>query len=238
MNRIAAGIATLAALAAAATLPALADEEAPFKLTAGYYVFSGGARGTDVNLRHSSDFGNVWIGDYNSHIDNEHQWRAGWDNTFGGNIRISPSIQVASHDFVGGSLNIETGTTWFVGAGLGRTNLKPYWNLNFDPNDSWTLSGGYRQPGGASYSLLLVGDNRQNPDQRHLHFTYRQPLADGQRLTIDVLRKRGLVDDETIRRWGATVTYDWPRFFVRAAWDPKANFGPDNLWRFDIGTRF
>lgn len=235
MNRTAAG--ALICLAAMASVAAAADDT-PFKLTAGYYAFSGGAHGVDLNLRHSSELGNVWLGEYRSHQQDENQWRLGWDRTFGDAIRISPSVQAAAHGFWGGSINAETGDSWFVGAGLGRTNLRPYWNLNFDPNDSWTASAGYRQPGGASYSLLLVQDNRQNPDQRHLHFTYRQPLADGQRLTFDVLRKRGLVDDEMIRRWGATLTYDWPRFFLRTAWDPKANFGPDNLWRFDVGTRF
>lgn len=230
-------IAILAGLALAA--PASAEVgETPFKLTAGYYVFSGGARGVDVNLRHSSDFGNVWLGEYQSHERQENQWRTGWDRTFGDSVRISPSVQAAAHGFFGGSVNVETGDSWFVGGGLGRTNLKPYWNLNFDPNDAWSLSAGYRQTDGATWSVLKVRDNRENPDQQHVHFVWRQPLPDRQRLTVDILRKKGLVEDEMIRRWGASVTYDWPRFFLRAAWDPKANFGPDNLWRFDLGTRF
>ena len=29
-----------------------------------------------------------------------------------------------------------------------------------------------------------------------------------------------------------------PRMFVRAAWDPKANFGPDDMLRLSIGGRF
>lgn len=223
----------------AAASGAWADNvETPFKLTTGYYLFSSGARGIDVNLRHTSDLGDLWIGEYKSRQRHEDQWRTGWDRTFGETVRVTPSIQAAAQGFWGGSINVETGDTWFVGAGLGRTNLKPYWNLNFDPNDAWSLSAGYRQPGGATWSMLLVQDNRENPDQQHLHFTWRQPWADGQRLTLDILHKKGLVEDEMIRRWGASVTYDWPRFFLRAAWDPKANFGPDDLWRFDLGARF
>jgi hypothetical protein len=235
-SNIAGKIALVAGLLAAG--PAAAADDTPFKLTAGYYLFSSGARGADINLRHTSDLGNVWLGEYRSPQRNEDQWRLGWDRTFGETVRISPSLQAAAQGFFGGSIYVETGDPWFVGGGLGRTNLRPYWNLNFDPNDSWTFSTGYRQPGGAIYSLLLVRDNRQNPDQQHLHFTFRQPLADGQRLTFDLLRKRGLVEDEMIHLWGATLTYDWPRFFLRAAWDPKSNFGPDNLRRFDLGIRF
>ena len=210
----------------------------PYKLTTGFYRFSGGANGVDVNLRHSSDYGNLWVGYYQSNEQHEYQWRTGWDRSFGETVRISPSLQVASHGFVGGSLQVETGERWFVGAGLGRTNLKPYWNLNFDPNDSYTLSGGYRGEDGQTFALQYVRDNRQNPDQRHLHFYWRQPLADRQRLTVDLLYKEGKVDDAMIHRWGASLTYDWPRYFVRLAYDPKANFGPDNLWRLSVGTRF
>jgi PAS domain S-box-containing protein len=34
------------------------------------------------------------------------------------------------------------------------------------------------------------------------------------------------------------VTYDWPRFFVRLAYDPKTNFTPVDARRLSIGTRF
>ena len=81
-------------------------------------------------------------------------------------------------------------------------------------------------------------DNRLSPDQRHLHAYWRQPMPDGQRLTLDLLYKEGLVDDRMIQRWGVSATYDWPRFLLRVAYDPKANFGRDNLWRFSVGARF
>lgn len=231
-----------ASLAFADTPPAplveTASAETPFKLTTGYYNFSGGTTGVDVNLRHNSELGNVWFGYYDSTGQHDHQWRTGWDRSFGDGVRIQPSLQVAAQGFVGGSLQVETGERWFVGAGLGRTNLKPYWNLNFDPNDSYSLSTGYRSTDGQTLALLYVRDNRQNPDQRHLHFYWRQPFAERQHVTFDVLYKQGLVDDAMIRRWGASVGYDWPRFFVKLAYDPKANFGPDNLWRLSLGTRF
>jgi len=48
----------------------------------------------------------------------------------------------------------------------------------------------------------------------------------------------GLVNGESISKVGATVTYDWPRFFIRLAYDPNTNFTPDNVWRVSIGSRF
>ncbi|TCV89686.1 hypothetical protein [Sulfurirhabdus autotrophica] len=211
----------------------------PYKFTVGSYKFSSGANAIDVNLRQTSMLGNIWIGYYESKDRDEHQGRAGWDQTFDfEKVRFSPSLQIASQGFAAFSAQVETGQSWFVGAGIGRTNLRPYWNLNFDPNDSYTLSSGVRYENGESLSLMWVRDNRQNPDQRHLHMLYRTPRPDGERLTFDVLYKKGIVDDVLLDRWGLSVAYDWPKFFVRVAYDPIVNFTSDNMWRVAIGSRF
>jgi hypothetical protein len=234
---------SLCALAAFAGTDAVADDDAPaFKLTTGVYQFSGGGApsGTaiDLNLRNSSDWGNVWVGWFRWPDESFTQTRAGWDRSFAlGPLRVQPSVQAASGGFRGGSINVETGDSWFAGAGLGRTNLRPYVNLNFDPNDAWSLSGGYRWSDKHSLSLLLVGDNRLNPDERHFHVQYRVPVG-GNRLLVDVLAKRGLVEGQMIHRVGFTLGYDWPRFFVRVAWDPKVNFTPQDMVRVQAGTRF
>ena len=226
-----------AILAAAVPMCAVADAD-PFKLTVGAYHYSDGTDGVDTNLRHSSDFGNVWVGYYRGVDEGISQWRSGWDRSFGEAVRVAPSIQFASGGFVGGSIQVETGEPWFAAAGLGRTNLRPYVNLNFDPNDSYVLAAGRRSESGQLIMLQMVRDNRENPDQRHFHLLYRQPLEGRQRLTLDTLYKVGRVEGETIHRWGATVTYDWPRFFARVAFDPKTNFTPVDAWRFSVGTRF
>jgi hypothetical protein len=218
---------------------AAAEDEAPhFKLTAGAYQVAGTTVGTDLNLRYSGPVGNVWIGNYRDRVAAEGQWRAGWDSSIGDTVRVAPSLQLASGGFVGGSLQAELGAPYFAGVGLGRTNLRPYWNLNFDPNDSWLLTAGYRGSAGESLAMQYVRDNREHPDQRHLHLVYRRPLTNGERLTADILYKHGMVDDTEIRRWGLALTYDWPRVFLRLAYDPKVNFTPDNMMRASIGTRF
>jgi hypothetical protein len=218
---------------------AQADEaSADFKFTATGFKFSESGSGVDVNLRHSSDFGNAWIGYFRSAKLDANQWRGGWDRSFGDVIRVQPSVQVASGGFVGGSINLETGERWFAGVGIGRTNLRPYFNLNFDPNDAWSLAAGYRWENGRSYSASFVRDNRENPDQQHFHLTSRTPLEGKERLTLDLLYKRGLVEGQSISKVGGTITYDWPRIFVRLAFDPNTNFTRDNVWRLSAGMRF
>lgn len=221
----------------ALSLSARADET-PFKLTTTSYRMSESGQGLDVNLRHSSDFGTTWVGYFNAPGLDMHQFRGGWERVFGEDVRITPSLQVAEGGFNGGSINVETGRSWFVGAGYDRSNLHPYYNLNFDPGDAWMLNGGYRAENGVSYSLSIVQNDRENPDQRHIHAIYRTPLPDGNRLTFDVLFKRGLVNEEMIQRTGLTVTYDWPRYFVRLAFDPNTNFTTDDVVRLGFGMRF
>jgi len=230
---------TMALLASCGTVLAQdGDADPAFKLTLGSYRFSDSGNGLDANLRNTSAIGTTWLGYFDASGLDSHQLRAGWDQTYGDAVRWSPSLQLASGGFAGGSINVETGKTWFVGAGYGRTNLAPYYNLNFDPNDAWTLSGGYRVPDGVSYSLSYTRDDRENPDQQHLHAVYRVPVNGGDRFTLDLLFKRGLVNGDSINRVGVTLTYDWPRFFVRLAFDPNTNFTSDDVIRTSIGTRF
>ncbi len=219
-------------------------EQAQYKFTTGYYSATGGGlqhdQGVDVNLRRTADYGNTWLAWYRSPAQKMSQPRMGWDNTFdiGSEWRVQPSLQIASGGFVGGSVFAETGKNWVAGAGLGRTNLRPYVNLNFDPNDAWMASAGYRWNSQQSLLLQVVRDNRNNPDQQNVHVVYRLPRPDRQRLVIDFSSKSGIVENQTIRKSGLSVGYDWPSVFVRVAYDPYVNFTPQNMWRVSVGTRF
>jgi hypothetical protein len=231
----------------AQSLDTATESTHPFKLTTGLYQYTSpdgqSSNAVDINLRHSSAIGNVWFGHFVWQAQELTQDRAGWDNTIPlpsplGEVRLIPSLQLATGGAWNGSFGVETGERWFAGAGLGRTNLRDSVSLNFDPNDALSLSGGYRWPDSQSLSFMLVRDNRLNPDQRHLHLIYRKPLPDHHRLTLDVLLKSGLVEGEAIERTGLALTYDWPRWFVRVSYDPKANFTPQDLWRLAFGARF
>jgi hypothetical protein len=217
------------------------DDPPPFKLTIGAYRYPDSGNAADLNLRNTSSLGNTWLGYFRFPAQEISQWRTGWDKQFGEQVRIKPSAQWASGGFVGGSLQAEAGDPWFAAIGIGRTNLRPYYNLNFDPNDSYTVQLGYHDEKAGRYaSVLLVQDNREHPDQRHLHVNWRQGHAGGNRITLDALYKTGTVEEEgvKIRRWGFTASYDWPRWFVLVAYDPKSNFSTLDLWRFSFGARF
>ncbi len=233
----------LSGAALAADDAADGKQSVAYKFTTGLYQLSGGGLpagpGLDVNLRATAGFGNAWVGWFRSPVQAVTQTRAGWDDTVKlGTVRFIPSLQVASGGFWGGSAALETGMTWFAGVGVGRTNLRNYVNLNFDPNDAWMLSGGYRWSESRSLALQVVRDNRLNPDQQHVHLVYRTALRDEQRLTLDLLSKKGLVAGAPIQRLGFSVAYDWPRFFVRVAWDPQVNFTTQDMLRLSVGTRF
>lgn len=220
-----------------------APEAAAFKLTTGYYRYSNGAEqngdAVDINLRHSTRDGNIWLGHYVSWAHDIRQDRIGVDRVYTtGPLRVLPALQLATGGAWNGSLGVETGDSWFAGAGIGRTNLRDSVSLNFDPNDAYSLSDGYRGSAGESLSFVLVRDNRLNPDQQHLHLIHRRTVNSTHRLTIDVLLKRGLVEDEMIERTGVSLAYDWRRWFMRVSYDPKANFTTQDLWRLSAGTRF
>ena len=237
------GLALACSGAARATDEAPASQAVAFKFTTGIYQLSGGGlpSGTslDLNLRATGNFGNAWLGQYRSPGLSITQTRIGWDRSFKlGALRFVPSLEVATGGYVGGSAYVETGESWYGGAGIGRTNLQNFVNLNFDPGDAWTLAGGYRWADNHSLGLQIVRDNRLNPDQQNVHLTYRTPIAGDDRLTLDLLTKRGLVAGVLNQRTGFSVVYDWPRFFVRLAVDPLVNFTTQDMVRLSVGTRF
>ncbi len=152
-------------------------------------------------------------------------------------LQIQPSLQVASLGFVGGSVNVQAGDSWYGIVGVGRTNAKPYFNLNFDPNDALTVGAGHHTEGGVSYSAFVVADDRLHTGQRDWHLNMQIPFGTSH-ATIDLLRKSGLSDVGRITAWGFSANWDWPKWFLRTAYDPYQNFSAQNAWRFATGVRF
>lgn len=223
---------------------ASAGPETHFKLAIGNYFYddpAGNYSGQDLNLRYRRGDSTVFVGYYRDRVFGD-QARAGFDTAWqpldAVPVSILPAIGVATRGFVGGSLAAQIGTTWYAQAGIGRTNLRPFANLNFDPNDALTFAVGHHADDGSSYSLTTVADNRLHTGQRHTHLVGQWPLFDRQRLTIDILRKTGDGDSGHVSAWGETLTYDFPRWFIREAYDPKQNFSTANVIRISVGARF
>lgn len=225
--------------------PVLADE-APvreYKLTVGSYHYSAPDSdrysGQDLNLRVRQDDTNAWVAAYHDRVFGS-QARTGFDTTLtlAPDLSLQPSLQAATRGFLGGSVNLQYGDPWFAVVGWGRTNLKPYYNLNWDPNDAITVGAGWHGKEGRTLSVTLIADDRLHTHQRDLHFYSRWPVSPDLRLTLDLLHKTGLGDSGEVNAWGWSATLDLPHWFLRLAHDPKQNFSTQDADRVSVGVRF
>jgi hypothetical protein len=233
--RIACGVFVLLSAGCAAAADGAAS--LPWKLTVGEYAYAN-YFGTDLNLRWRADDTSAWIGAYSDQVFGT-QARAGADTSFsiGKYVQLQPSVQAASMGFLGGSLNLQAGASWYGLVGFGRTDARPYFNLNFDPNDALTFGAGHHAGNGLSYLVFVVADDRFHTGQRDWHANVQIQFGDSH-ATLDLLRKSGLTEAGPITGWGFSANWDWPRWFVRMAYDPHQNFSAQDAWRFASGVRF
>jgi len=209
------------------------------KLTLAYYAFSSGTRGMDVNLRHTFKRMTAWVGTYHED-DGFNQTRVGWEYDYRNRwLTIVPSVQAATHDFLGATIYAEAGVSFFAIGGMGRTNLNPYWNLGFDPNDYIQFGAGYRDASGNTISAYAIHDDRLDTGQTNTHLTVRRYLPHEWRLTVDTVYQQGRGDEDIeVKSLAVSVDVDWRRWFVRVAEDPHVNYTPDRQLRFAGGLRF
>lgn len=211
-----------------------------FKLTPSLYRTTDQASAVDVNLRAGRDDHLVWIGHYQRGGEFT-QTRVGYEGAWvWGGLRWVPSIQAATHGFWGGSLNVQAGADLFVLAGLGRTNRRDYYNLNFDPNDAITLGMGARLSARQQITLYTVRDDRLHTGQRITHLVWRWRPQQDLRWTLDLAHKSGAASagEERVRGNSAAATLDWSDYFVRLAVDRKVNFSTSDQVRMALGLRF
>jgi hypothetical protein len=83
----------------------------------------------------------------------------------------------------------------------------------------------------------VIADDRLHTGQKDWHLYGRWPVRD-MRLTLDLMHKTGQGDGGPVDVWGWSATWDWPRWFVRLARDPKQNFSTQDAWRVSTGLRF
>ena len=217
-------------------------EEIAYKFTPTYYHTTNVTPAFDLNLRGNRGAHTAWIG-YYQRSNEFQQLRLGYDNTmelpFG---RLVPSLQYATRGFVGGSVTAEIGERYFALAGFGRTNLRDYFNLNFDPNDMVLLGAGTRALPNTTLSLFQIRDDRLGTGQRVTHMVTRINSGDKLRWTVDVFYKEGRADSDPasprVHGTGATLTVDYGRYFARVASDPYVNFSNEHMVRVALGMRF
>jgi hypothetical protein len=216
-----------------------AEDKISFKLTPSWYRSDDGTRAGDINLRANTETQTAWLGYYRDKTSFS-QTRVGYENKIdSGWLRTVLSAQVASGGFVGGSITAEIGGETYGIVGFGRTNLRDYYNLNFDPNDAITLGAGTRALEDTELTLFYLWDDRLHTQQRVTHAIIRKKFANKQRLTLDISLKSGLTtEDNFVRGYAATLTYDFKQYFLRVARDEYVNFSPTAQYRVSLGARF
>ena len=210
-----------------------------YKLTPELYLTTNQHSAFDVNLRGNYEEHTAWVGFYRRG-DEFQQLRLGYEYSFELPFgHIVPSLQYATRGFLGGSLTAEIGERYFGLIGIGRTNLKDYFNLNFDPNDAITLGVGTRAIPKTTLSLYQVRDDRLGTGQRVIHLVARVKPDARTRWTFDMFYKQGHSPDdgEWVHGTGASATYDFDRYFIRIAADPKVNFSHEDMLRIAFGFR-
>lgn len=215
------------------------DDKLAIKLTPSWYQSSDGNNAWDFNLRANTGPHAAWIG-YYTEREGARQTRTGYEyteNFHGGHVVWSG--QAASGGFLGGSVTLQTETPVYLIAGFGRTNLHNYYNLNFDPNDAYTIGVGTGLIPNTDLSLYEIRDDRLGTGQRVTHLYAHVNLSDKDRLSIDGTYKRGLNDDGVyVHGHGLTLTYTHRHTFFRIAHDPYANFGKATQNRFSLGLTY
>jgi hypothetical protein len=216
-----------------------ADDGIDFKVTLGRYTSSDGNDAIDINLRGSQGPNTAWVGLYRDHSGFQ-QARTGVDHHLDGELlRTVFSLQWASGGAAVGSVTSEIGGSSYAIVGWGRTNVRNYVNLNYDPNDAITLGLGTRALENTELSLFQVRDDRLHTGQQVTHAVWRQHFAGEQRLTIDLYAKRGLIGDGVfVSDRSVSIGYDRGPLFVRIAHDPHAGFTSADQNRLSFGTRF
>ena len=222
------------------TAEVAADDAWAFKLTPSYYVTTHEKDAIDLNLRANHGAHAVWLGYYRRDGEVE-QTRTGYEYTaqipYG---QLVPSLQLATHGFIGGSINAQVGDSIYALLGFGRTNAHDYYNLNFDPNDAITYGLGTSLVPQSSLSLFTVRDNRLHTDQVVTHVVWRMSSDDHHRWTVDLSSKHGRAtpSDESVSGSALSVTYDYRNVFFRLAQDRKVNFTTEDQTRLSIGLRY
>lgn len=223
-----------------------ADQPVTWKATLGTYKDSVTKdTSTDVNLRGSTKDTRFWLGYYQEPTDFK-QTRLGAEQatSLASYGKLIYSLQVASGGFVGGSLTWDGKQDQVDGLspllGWGRTNTKPYVNLNFDPNDSVLWGGTYSQRQIGQISLFQIFDDRLKTGQRVTHLVWRGSLPNSVGLVVDAFHRSGASEagEVKVSGNGLAATVEVRDYFVRFAYDQKANYSQANITRLAVGFRY
>jgi hypothetical protein len=214
-------------------------DEYKSKLTFSTYFVSGD-RAFDLNLRHQLGPVTVWIAGFYDPQTNkllrtgiQYDYHKAW-------FHFVPSIEVATTRAVSGSLSFELGSGKTTAlAGYSRTNLKPFFDLFWDPGDSVQLGVAHKLSSYDRIQAYTIFDVRLHTGQQNTHVVWRRKLNPSNGITFDGVFKSGHEDSgQYIRAVSMGVYYDRPHWFWKLYYDPHVNFASHTMVRTGIGLKF
>lgn len=211
-----------------------------FKLTPSVYATQHETSAADVNLRGNSGNHTTWVGQY---VRGNQYQQTRWGYEYNANFdwgQMVPSLQLATKGFAGASLNFQIGGPTYLITGFGRTNLKDYYNLTFDPNDSYVIGFGSKLINKHVFNLFVVKDNRLNTGQSVTHAVWRWQVNGSERWVMDVSHKSGSLSQvlAVVNGNALSISYDFDQHFVKLAKEQKVNFTDHDQVRISAGFRF
>jgi hypothetical protein len=214
-------------------------DEFKSKLTLGIYL-TPGSRAYDLNLRHQFGPFTAWVAGFYDpqsnklmRVGGQYDYKKGW-------LHLVPSLEVSTTKAMSGSLSSELGAgkTVFL-AGVSRTNLRPFFDLFWDPSDSVQLGIGHRISSYDRISAFTIFDVRLHTQQQNTHVVWRHKLNRNNGITFDGLFKSGHTETGNfIYNVGLGVYYDRPKWFWKLHYDPHVNFTERTMVRSGIGLKF
>ncbi len=124
-------------------------------------------------------------------------------------------------------------------AGVSRTNLKPFYSLSWDPNESVQLGAGRHLGAYDKFYAFTIFDVRLHTGQQDTHVLYRRELTAKLGVTVDGLYKSGHTDSgRFVKAVGVGFYVDGPRWLAKAYYDPYVNFSNVDMFRLAVGAKF
>ena len=219
--------------------PVERSDEFKSKLTFGIY-FTPGGRAYDLNLRHQFGSFTAWIAGFYDPKTNklmrvgaQYDYKKGW-------FHFVPTLEVSTTRAMSGSLYSELGSGKTIAiVGIARTNLRPFFDLFWDPGDSVQLGIGHKISNYDRIQGYTIFDVRLHTQQQNTHVLWRHKLNANNGITLDVVFKSGHGDSgEFIRAVGIGVYYDRHKWFWKLYYDPHVNFSDHTMVRTGIGLKF
>ncbi len=215
------------------------SDEFKSKVTLGIY-FTPGARVYDLNLRHQFGPLTAWIAGFYDPKTNkllrvgaQYDYKKAW-------FHFVPTLEITTTKAVNVSLYSELGAgKTFAIVGVSRTNLKPFFDLFWDPSEALQLGIGHKISSYDRIQVYTIFDIRLHTGQQNTHLLWRHKLNANNGITFDAVFKSGHTDSgEYIRNVGIGVYYDRPKWFWKLYYDPHVNFTDHTMVRTGIGLKF